>query len=98
MRGFTTVIMLPKLCLWRRVQNLGPAKWLGLSAREEWERYIVRGIRVWNASLRLRFCLHGAPLIVTSDGQRFLVSGLYSSSGDVPLTLVMNWDWELKKR
>jgi hypothetical protein len=78
--------------------KLGPYEVVGPLGAGGWERYIVRGIRVWNASLRLRFCLHGAPLIVTSDGQRFLVSGLYSSSGDVPLTLVMNWDWELKKR
>ena len=35
---------------------------------------------------------------VTSDGKRFLFSGIYSSSGDVPLTLVMNWDAELKRR
>jgi Tol biopolymer transport system component len=34
----------------------------------------------------------------TSDGKRFLFSGIYSSSGDVPLTLVMNWDAELKRR
>jgi hypothetical protein len=35
---------------------------------------------------------------VTSDGKRFLFSGIYSSTGDVPLTLVMNWDAELKRR
>jgi Tol biopolymer transport system component len=35
---------------------------------------------------------------VTPDGQRFLFSGLYSSSADVPLTLVANWDAELKKK
>jgi hypothetical protein len=40
----------------------------------------------------------GSLYDVTSDGQRFLFSGLYSSSGDVPFNLVVNCDVELKKR
>jgi eukaryotic-like serine/threonine-protein kinase len=35
---------------------------------------------------------------VTSDGQRFLFHGPNTSAGDVPLTLVTNWDSELKKK
>jgi Tol biopolymer transport system component len=34
----------------------------------------------------------------TSDGQRFLFFLPNTSTGDVPLTLVTNWDVELKKR
>jgi Tol biopolymer transport system component len=40
----------------------------------------------------------GSLYDVTQDGQRFLVFGPNSSSAGVPLTLVMNWDAELKKR
>ena len=35
---------------------------------------------------------------VTPDGHRFLVSGLHPPSGNIPLTLVENWDAELKKK
>jgi len=35
---------------------------------------------------------------VTADGRRFLISEPNSPSGTVPLTLVTNWDAELKKR
>jgi DNA-binding winged helix-turn-helix (wHTH) protein/Tol biopolymer transport system component len=35
---------------------------------------------------------------VTPDGQRFLISETNSPSGTVPLTLVTNWEAELKKR
>jgi Tol biopolymer transport system component len=35
---------------------------------------------------------------VTPDGRRFLITELNSPSGTVPLTLVTNWDAELKKR
>lgn len=35
---------------------------------------------------------------VTPDGRRFLISEVNSPSGTVPLTLVTNWDAELKKR
>jgi hypothetical protein len=32
------------------------------------------------------------------DGRRFLFSGVYDPAADVPLTLVANWDAELKKK
>jgi hypothetical protein len=35
---------------------------------------------------------------VTSDGQRFLITETNSPSSTAPLTLVTNWDAELKKR
>jgi Tol biopolymer transport system component len=37
------------------------------------------------------------PFDVTQDGQRFLVAETNSPAGTVPLTLVMNWEAELKK-
>jgi Tol biopolymer transport system component len=40
----------------------------------------------------------GSLYDVTQDGQRFLVFGPNSSSAGMPLTLVMNWDAELKKK
>jgi Tol biopolymer transport system component len=40
----------------------------------------------------------GSLYDVTQDGQRFMVFGTNSSSLGVPLTLVMNWDAELKKK
>jgi hypothetical protein len=40
----------------------------------------------------------GSLCDVTQDGQRFLVFGPNSSSAGMPLTLVMNWDAELKKK
>jgi Tol biopolymer transport system component len=39
-----------------------------------------------------------APFDVTADGRRFLISEPNSPAGTVPLTLVTNWDAELKKR
>jgi Tol biopolymer transport system component len=38
------------------------------------------------------------PFDVTADGRRFLISETNSPAGNVPLTLVTNWDAELKKR
>jgi protease II len=38
------------------------------------------------------------PFDVTQDGRRFLISETNSPAGTVPLTLVTNWDAELKKR
>ena len=35
---------------------------------------------------------------VTPDGRRFLIVEINSPAGTVPLTLVTNWDAELKKR
>jgi hypothetical protein len=35
---------------------------------------------------------------VTADGRRFLIVETNSPSGTVPLTLVTNWEAELKKR
>jgi Tol biopolymer transport system component len=42
----------------------------------------------------------GTLFDVTPDGQRFLVSGLRPQSGNIPLTLTLveNWDAELKKK
>jgi dipeptidyl aminopeptidase/acylaminoacyl peptidase len=40
----------------------------------------------------------GTLFDVTPDGHRFLVSGLHPPSGNIPLTLVENWDVELKKK
>jgi Tol biopolymer transport system component len=40
----------------------------------------------------------GTLFDVTPDGHRFLVSGLHPPSGNIPLTLVENWDAELKKK
>jgi Tol biopolymer transport system component len=39
-----------------------------------------------------------APFDVTPDGRRFLIAETNSPVGTVPLTLVTNWDAELKKR
>ena len=39
-----------------------------------------------------------SPFDVTADGRRFLVAEPNSPAGTVPLTLVTNWDAELKKR
>ncbi len=38
------------------------------------------------------------PFDVTADGRRFLITETNFSAGTVPLTLVTNWDAELKKR
>jgi eukaryotic-like serine/threonine-protein kinase len=38
------------------------------------------------------------PFEVTDDGRRFLIAETNSSAGAIPLTLVTNWDAELKKR
>ena len=40
----------------------------------------------------------GSMFGVSSDGQRFLVSGVYPLAGNAPLTLVMNWDADLNKK
>jgi Tol biopolymer transport system component len=39
-----------------------------------------------------------SPFDVTPDGQRFLISTMNYPTGPVPLTLVTNWDAELKKK
>jgi len=38
------------------------------------------------------------PFDATPDGRRFLIAETNSPAGTVPLTLVMNWDAELKKK
>jgi hypothetical protein len=40
----------------------------------------------------------GRSFDVTPDGQRFLITEANFPSGTVPLTLVTNWEAELKKR
>ena len=42
--------------------------------------------------------LLGTLFDVTPNGQRFLVSSLNPAAGNLPLTLVVNWDAELKKK
>jgi hypothetical protein len=38
-----------------------------------------------------------APYTVTTDGQRFLLNTLVDESGAAPLTVVVNWQAELKR-
>lgn len=40
----------------------------------------------------------GTAFDVTADGRRFLVVEANSPQGTVPLTLVTNWDAELRKK
>ncbi len=42
--------------------------------------------------------IFGFIFAVTSDGQRFLVSEMNAATSNAPLTLVMSWDADLKKK
>jgi hypothetical protein len=63
----------------------------------------ARGKDVSLARPHVLFALPSLTLLsqsfdVTPDGHRFLVSGLHPPYGNIPLTLVENWDAELKKK
>ena len=45
-----------------------------------------------------RFSSLNWPYDVSADGQRFLVTSAGNQANNQPITLVMNWDAELKKK
>jgi len=62
-----------------------------------------RGQELVLGSAHALFPFHGIatrlePYDVTPDGQKFLVSGSDEPISHAPLTLVVNWDTELKKK
>src|SRR5579863_2554893 len=56
-----------QLCLSFRVQDSGPTKSVRHWARAEWAKCIARGIRVWSARSRSRFCRSSFRMILSAS-------------------------------